>query len=209
QPGPAPPDGFGAGVAAGDVTDTSAILWTRLPDSTRGAFVELSPDPSFGTEITRSRVVATPGEDGTVRVEMALRRPRATYYYRFRQGDVTSDVGRITRPSSIGRPQLDQPDVFLWGAGTDGFLRPFSVLDPLRVGAIDAFLYAGDTIFADDARGDGVVATSFLDFARKYRTNRGDSALRNLLQSTVTFAVPDDGEIRAHAAGAEPAFAPL
>jgi phosphodiesterase/alkaline phosphatase D-like protein len=208
QPGPLP-RGFIAGVAAGDVTDTSAILWTRLPDSTRDGVVELTTDPSFLTEVTRSHVVALPGEDSTVRVEMTLPDPNATYYYRFQQADLTSEIGYITRPSTMGRPLLDQPDVFLWAAGTDGLLRPFSVLDPLRVGRIDAFLYAGDTIFADDARGDNVIATSFDDFAGKYRANRVDSALRNLMESTVTFAIPDDREIRPHAAGAEPGFAAL
>src|SRR5262249_18104619 len=183
--------------------------WSRLPVSPRRAVVELTPAPSFLTEVTSSQVVAMPGEDGTVRVEVPLQRPHVTYYYRFRQDDLTSDIGRITRPSTTGRPLLDKPDVFLWGAGTDGLLRPFSVLDSLRRGGIDAFLYAGDTIFADDARGDGVVATSFDDFAGKYRANRLDSALRNLMQSTVTFAIPDDREIRPHAAGAAPGFAPL
>src|SRR5262249_29468016 len=183
--------------------------WTRLPEATRDAFVEVTRDPSFRFDVTRSRVRAAPDEDGTVRVQVPVRAADATYYYRFQQGRRTSPVGRVPPPSTTGRPRRDQPDVFLWGAGTDGFLRPFSVLDALRVGAIDAFLYAGDTIAADDSRGDGVVAATFADFARKYRANRADSALRNLLQSTVTLAVPDDGEVRPHFAGAEPGFAAL
>src|SRR5262249_16631968 len=64
----------------------------------------------------------------------------------------------------------------------------------------------GDTIAADDARGDGVVASTFDEFAGKYRANRLDSALRALLRSTVTFAIPDDGEVRRGFAGAEPGF---
>src|SRR5262249_16988477 len=40
---PAPElNAFIQGVAAGDATDTTAIFWTRLPDSTSGAFLGLS-----------------------------------------------------------------------------------------------------------------------------------------------------------------------
>ena len=42
---------FAQGVAAGDATDTAAVFWTRLPDSTSGAMLDISTDPTFATGV--------------------------------------------------------------------------------------------------------------------------------------------------------------
>src|SRR5262249_54460838 len=51
------------GVAAGDATDTTAIFWTRLPDSTAGAFLDISTDPTFTTGVQTLPVTSPAGQD--------------------------------------------------------------------------------------------------------------------------------------------------
>ena len=195
---------FREGIAAGDVTDHGAVFWTRLPVPGRHAFLDVGTDPTFRTAVRTFGVDAAPGDDGTVKRDVALR-PATQYFYRFRQGDETSLVGQVrTAPDPSRRADV----VFGWSGGSNPYFRPFSTLDQLRAAGVAAFFYTGDTIYADDPRADGVVATTFGEFARKYRMNRHDPALRSLLQSTATFAQWDDRETAKDLAGAEPAFSP-
>jgi alkaline phosphatase D len=198
------PRPFVDGVAAGDVTDTGGVFWTRLPAPNQPALLDVSTSPDFVRGRTFA-IAAAAGDDGTVKREVSLR-PATTYFYRFRQRGAVSLVGQVRTPPDPSRPA----DVVLgWSGGSDPYLRPFAILDQLRTVGVDAFLYTGDTIFADDARADGVVATTFAAFTRKYRLGRRDPALRNLLASTATFAQWNDRETATDAAGAEPAFVAL
>jgi alkaline phosphatase D len=94
-----------------------------------------------------------------------------------------------------------------WSGDTNAFYRPYNSLDPVRLANPDAWFYIGDTIYGDDALADGVVATTFDEYAAKYRLNRSDQALRNLMQATGSYVQWDDHEVRNDFAGAVPAIA--
>jgi phosphodiesterase/alkaline phosphatase D-like protein len=196
---------FADGVAAGDATDTAAIFWTRLPDSTAGAFLDVSTDRTFATGVQTLAVSSDPGDDGTVKQEVTLLAPFTEYFYRFRQGTDTSATGRVkTTPS----PSDAATKVLIgWSGDTNAYDRPYNSLDPVRMATPDAWFYIGDTIYGDDPLADGVVATTFPEYAAKYRENRRDQALRNLMEETGTYAQWDDHEVRNDFAGAVPALA--
>jgi len=195
--------GFVEGVAAGDATDTSAIFWTRVPDATMGATLELSPDPAFASGV--QMVSVTPDTDGFVKEDVGSLMQETVYFYRFKQGTQTSAVGRVVTapdPSDVTRI------VHLgWSGDSNAFNRPFTSLDPLRLLAADGWFYIGDTIYGDDALADGVVAMTQPQYEMKYRENRSDAALRGLMESTGTYSQWDDHEVRNDFAGAEPVFA--
>lgn len=197
---------FAQGVAAGDATDTTATFWTRFPDPNSGGFLDVSTDPTFVVGVQQLPVAApAPADDGTAKVGVGSLLPFTEYFYRFRQGTDTSSTGRVkTTPSTADATTV----VHLgWSGDTNAYYRPYSSLDPLRLSKPDAWFYIGDTIYGDDAAADGVVATTFPQYAGKYQLNRSDQALRSLMESTGTYAQWDDHEVRNDFAGAEPAFA--
>ena len=194
---------FVQGVAAGDATDTTAIFWTRVPDASMSATLEVTPDPTFGTGV--QMITVTPDADGVVKEDVGSLSPKTVYYYRFVQGADTSAVGRVkTTPS----PSDATTVVHLgWSGDSNAFYRPYTSLDVIRLLDPDAWLYIGDTIYGDDDSADGVVAMMQPEYEAKYRSNRADAALRGLMESTGTYVQWDDHEVRNDFAGAEPAFA--
>ena len=204
-PGPETSD-FADGVAAGDATDTAAIFWTRLPDSTSGALLDVSTDATFATGVQTLPVTSTVGDDGTVKADVGSLLASTEYFYRFRQGTDTSATGRVkTTPAPANATTVVHVG---WSGDTNAYYRPYNSLDPIRLANPDAWFYIGDTIYGDDPQADGVVSSVFADYAGKYRLNRTDQALRNLIQATGTYAQWDDHEVRNDFAGAVPAFAP-
>src|SRR5438046_6879161 len=195
---------FGSGVAVGDGSPTGAILWTRLPDSTLGAFLDVGRGAAFRGRLVGGTPVAvssSPGDDGAVRKAVTGLSPGTVYSYRFRQGTKSSRVGRLVTPPS---PSTEAPVRLGWSGDSNAFFRPFSVLDLLRLPAVDAWLFIGDTIYGDDPRSSGLDAMTLQDYYSKYRENREDGALRDILAAAGTYVQWDDHEVRNDFAGASP-----
>ena len=88
--------GFAYGVTAGEVSASSAILWTRA-DKAGGVKLELSKGNSkFGEagDISKS-LSATSKRDNTVQIKVGHLKAGTSYFYRFSQGTKRSDVGRF------------------------------------------------------------------------------------------------------------------
>ena len=196
---------FAQGVAAGDATDTAVVFWTRLPDPNAGAFLDVSTDSTFATGVQTLAVSSAVGNDGTVKADVGSLFPSTTYFYRFRQGADTSATGRVkTAPAPSDATTVVRLG---WTGDSNFFYGPYNSLDPVRLADQDAWFYIGDTIYGDDALADGVVATTFPEYADKYKLNRTDASLRNLMETTGTYAQWDDHEVRNDFAGAVPALA--
>lgn len=80
-------DLYPEGVASGDPTFDSVILWTRNPPAPGHAAskltVEVSQDASFQNVVATASVVPLADNDWTVRVLAAGLKPSTTYWYRF------------------------------------------------------------------------------------------------------------------------------
>jgi alkaline phosphatase D len=87
---------FPTGVASGDPTVDSVLLWTRVAaDADTELTWELATDPIFDTVVTSGSAVATAARDWTVQVEATGLSAATTYYYRFATPDgATSATGR-------------------------------------------------------------------------------------------------------------------
>jgi alkaline phosphatase D len=196
---------FTLGVAAGDATDTTAIFWTKLPDSTMGAQLDIATDAGFTTGLQTINVSSPAGADGIVKEDVGSLVAHTRYFYRFRQGSETSAAGRVTTTPS----PLDSSTIVRlgWSGDSNAFYRPYGTLDFLRLFDADAWFYIGDTIYGDDAAADGVDAMVQPEYEAKYRLNRADGALRHLMESTGSYVQWDDHEVRNDFAGAEPALA--
>jgi len=193
---------FTDGVASGDVTATSAMLWTRAEGGDRLA-VEVARDPAF-EDIERALTAQTsPDRDYTVLVDATELEPDTRYHYRFRAGRAVSPTGSfVTAPE----PSDARPLRFVFSGDSDGSRRPdgsapFGEFDVLRDAAAeqpDFFLYFGDTIYADR----DPEARTLAEYRAKYRENRGYTALRDILGQTSLYAMWDDHEVYNDFAGA-------
>ena len=111
---------FTLGVASGDPTASSVILWTRLaadptaddgrgglPDQDIAIAWDLAADRDFSTVLASKLVSAKAAHGHAVHVDAQDLEPGTTYWYRFRLGDQTSTIGQTATlpdgsPESFG-----------------------------------------------------------------------------------------------------------
>jgi alkaline phosphatase D len=101
-PPPTPVNFTTDGVASGDVTSSRAILWTRV-DAPGTVKVEVYKSSSLSWWTLRSwgKATTNASRDFTVKIDVGFLRPNTQYWYRFRSGPNTSDVGTFkTAPRS-------------------------------------------------------------------------------------------------------------
>src|SRR5262245_19968625 len=87
---------FPDGVAAGDLTSTSVILWTRLERPT-AVRAEVAVDPAFATIAASTQIETSAEHDFTVKAEVTGLATQTTYFYRFLAMDdgATSPTGNF------------------------------------------------------------------------------------------------------------------
>ena len=107
---PLPENPFALGVASGDPTDTSVILWTRLlPTATAltgdvPVGWEVAEDEGFATVLAAGVTAATPAEAHSVHVDAAGLPAGRVLWYRFTAGGHVSPVGRTRTAPPAGVP---------------------------------------------------------------------------------------------------------
>jgi alkaline phosphatase D len=110
-------DPFQLGVASGDPTASSCMIWTRLaprplePDggmSVKTAVTwEVANDDKFAQIVKQGRATAAPELGYSVHADVDGLEPARWYFYRFRAGDAASPVGRLrTMPAAGTTPPL-------------------------------------------------------------------------------------------------------
>lgn len=189
-----PTAGFSLGVASGEVTPTSATLWTRA-DVPGPVQAVVASDPYFRDVAARIDAEAGPERDLTVHVDAVALKPGTRYFFRFEGPQGVSETGTFrTAPP----PDAATPVAFVFSGDSDGTRvggRPahneFEVLDRAREEGADFFLYFGDTIYADA----GEPATTLDAYRAKYRENRGYRALRDILAAMPVLVSWDDHEV--------------
>jgi len=191
---------FTHGVASGEVTPASAVLWTRT-DQAAELQVEverISPGP--GPKKLKLAAATTAASDFTVRVVVAPLLPDATYRYQFRRGGTSSDVGTF-RTAPL--PFVARSVRFAFSGDSDGtkvggvpFFNNFETLDAARNDAPDFFIYHGDTIYSDSGLRLTGPATTLQEYRDTYKVNREIPALRSLLAATSSYVTWDDHEVQ-------------
>ncbi|MFA6117993.1 MAG: alkaline phosphatase D family protein [Sphingomonas sp.] len=94
---------FPEGVASGDPTADSVLLWTRCPgDAAVPLRAEIAEDPDFVRVVATAPAMATAASDWTTRVLVAGLKPAREYWYRFTRADgAGSRIGRtLTAPAN-------------------------------------------------------------------------------------------------------------
>jgi alkaline phosphatase D len=194
---------FTHGVASGDVTPNSAILWTRV-DRQTSVKVEVWNNPSLtgqkAFESTESQTSS--GNDFTVKIDATGLTPNTTYYYRFRHGDEAGDsVSPVGTFKTAPDPSASANVKFTFTGDSDGTrvsgnpaFNNFEVLNAARLENPDFFVYLGDTIYSDSSFRSSP-ATTLDEYQAAYRENRTYPNLTDLLKATSTYAQQDDHEV--------------
>jgi phosphodiesterase/alkaline phosphatase D-like protein len=193
---------FEQGVASGDATDTSAVLWTRANHSAV-LRLEVSSNPSFMLPHAFAETAfALPDGDLTVKVTATGLDPDTPYFYRWRFGNTVSVTGEFrTAPTATTAASAR----FAFSGDSDGtllggvpFFNDFEALDAVRAEGLDFFVYLGDQIYSDSfVRGLAGMgpAVTLDEYRDTWKVNREVAALRDLLKATSIFTIWDDHEV--------------
>lgn len=188
-------------VAAGDVTQTSAIVWAHsyAPGTIT---IDYSTNPSFATAVT---TITRTQSDALVPVKAALSglMPNTTYYYRA-SGPVGSATGKFWTPPTVGTFAG-----LSFGISGDerGELAPYPSIRNAAGRELDFFVQFGDNIYADFSSPDVPLAQArtLTDFRLKsnevYSSRYGLNTFAALRSSTAILATIDDHEVTNDFAG--------
>jgi alkaline phosphatase D len=209
------------GVASGDVSFDSAIVWSRCDRPAR-MIVEWSTTESF-RQVHRVQGPATSTRrDYTGKTELRRLPPGERIFYRVRFEDYgAKNVSEPEIGQFVTAPRDDRDVLFAWsgdtcgqGYGIDqsrGGLLTYSAVEKMRP---DFFIHSGDTIYADGILKpemklpDGTlwknlvteekskVAETLAEFRGNHRYNLLDRNVRSFNSVVPIFAQWDDHEVR-------------
>jgi alkaline phosphatase D len=211
------PMGLEHGVAVGDVSSSSAVIWSRFIDPSR-VRIEWEQDGSEGIWMD---VTTSDQNDFIVALPLSALKPATEYRYRVvplnRHDAVGPWDGRFTTA-----PQADSSASirFIWSADVGGQQRcrqgeaGYPIFDTMRESRPMFALLLGDLIYADarcpsppNAPGADFIAATLEQYRAKHRYQRRAPALQRFLASVPVYAIWDDHEVRNNFSGSsEPAM---
>ena len=204
-----PADPFTLGVASGDPTADSVVLWTRLAndvlremgadqDAIEIAY-EISDSESFRNVLRRGVIVA-PAELGhSAHAEVRGLQADTVYYYRWQIGDVTSATGRTkTAPAA----DVDIPQFRFAFASCQQYEHGYyTAYRHMAEEDFDLIVHLGDYIY-ESSWGDvrvraheGPEIRNLADYRARYNTYKSDPDLQAAHASAPWAVTWDDHEV--------------
>jgi phosphodiesterase/alkaline phosphatase D-like protein len=190
------------GVASGDVTQSTAVLWAHSTALGEVIF-EYSVFDDFAI-IDGNETVLVVDANQPVKVRISGLFPATQYYYRITNAQNEAAVGRFRTPFDIGI----SADLRFGASGDWQQPPPYPSLKNVPGRDLDFFIKLGDSIYADSETPalEGVVQARTLDdFRIKHNENLsarfGWNVMAELNASTPVLATIDDHEIVDNFAG--------
>lgn len=207
------------GVASGEISASSAMIWARTNGETTFT-VEYATDPSFATVQGTQTATVAAETDFTGTVTLAALAPATHYFYRVRSQSADGEHSASGTFATAPPPEKQHDVTFLWGGdlGGQGFCRrpAYTIFSPMKAVRADFFIFGGDTVYADspcpsppNAPGSDFVAITQEQFWAKYRYQREDQLLKDLLATTPLYPIWDDHEVKNDFAGPNEALTPV
>jgi alkaline phosphatase D len=185
---------FVSGVASGDPTTTSLVLWARVEGSP-GAVTWTIAD---GHDVAASGEVE-PDERGVVRAEVGGLLPGTPYRYWFTSDGDTANTSAIGRTKTLAaRPTSVRLGIACCARRPSGEFTGYRALVERDV---DLVVHLGDYVYEDGAGGDRGAheppheCTTLDDYDRRYEQYRDDVDLGALHAAAPWVATLDDHEI--------------
>lgn len=152
---------FHHGVASGDPTPTSVVLWTRVtptPGATPGSGIgneveigwEVGRDASISTVVASGSMITGPGRDHTVHVDPGGLEPATRYFYRFTAPDGTRSPVGTTATLTLDHTPLTSLNLAIASCSNweSGFYAAFGdIARRADAGQLDLVVFLGDYIY--------------------------------------------------------------
>ena len=200
------------GVAAGDMTESDAILWTRTADPATGVpvsaaiTVQLGAEPEFRKLLFTYKGASDAARDGIAKIDATGLAGHTRYYYRFVTEDgAASPTGRFT---TAPLPEEKAAVRFAFSGDAHGSWRPFPLVDRFGELGLDYFVFLGDTMYESASKGSPQAADPFTDparaladYRRKYLeniqpvTSGGVAGLQRLFAAQGNYTLLDNHEL--------------
>ncbi|MBD0337647.1 MAG: phytase, partial [Cyanobacteria bacterium Co-bin13] len=198
------------GVASGDVTQDSAVLWARSTFLGEVTF-EYSTTADFATVAGTATATVT-DINQPVKVDIAGLQAGTEYFYRVTDAAGATETGRLVTAAALG----EQTGLKFGISGDWQQAPPYPILTSAAASNLDFFVKLGDTIYADleTPATPGVSQARTLEQFRAKHSEvlsprRGLSATADLQKTTPIFATIDDHELVDNfAGGAAPGESP-
>ncbi|VAV92276.1 Alkaline phosphatase [hydrothermal vent metagenome] len=198
--------GFTHGVASGEPSQNSVLLWTRFVGSDTKLTVEISDSAEFSSARISGEVIATAERDFTAKIIVRDLKPNQWYYYRF----IAADGSK----SAIGRTRtLPDGPVSKFNLGVFGCSNmPFGYFNAYAHGAqrkdLDLAIHTGDYLYEypigtypskEKALAGRIIEPAnemiqLADYRLRYGAYRNDPDLQRLHQVLPMIAMWDDHE---------------
>lgn len=140
---------FTHGVASGDPTADSLVIWTRaLPlegDGPVEVAYEVSDDPGFGRIVQAGTFTTHAERDHTVKVDVRGLRPGFLWRYRFRAGEAVSPVGQGRTLPAAGHTDQARLAVVSCSNYPFGYFNAYRAICGMN--DLDAVVHLGDYIY--------------------------------------------------------------
>ena len=159
---------FAHGVASGDMTSDSTVLWTRTAGAA-SVTAELSLTPSFNEPRVLPAGNASPAGDFTVKTVASGLQAGTRYFYRFKAGGDVSPVGTFRTAYSPGQHAAVK---MAFTGDADWKWKPYPILASLAQENADFFFFLGDLIYESTDYDFKSVAEDLDGYRFKYRENR-------------------------------------
>jgi len=218
------------GIAVGDVTSRSALLWVRTASPMTVQF-EWAPVAAWDlvskmatavAPVARSPLFTTgPETDFTLSIPIEGLMPATRYRFYVVVGSKGREgapaEARVAMPgefTTLPDAKSHAPVTFAWSGdlGGQGLCRRgaagYPIFDMLGKQPLDFFLFLGDTIYGDDLcpsppnePGADFRATNLAEYRARHRDQRSAEALRRFLANVPVSVIWDDHEVRNDFAG--------
>jgi alkaline phosphatase D len=211
--------GFSHGVASGEPSQNSVLLWTRFVSAAGEAKLraEIATDVRFRKVVSGGEVLAAAQRDHIAKVTLGGLKPGRGYFYRFIAPDGTiSPTGR-TRTLPAGKVDRYRMAVFSCSNLPFGWFNAYA--HAAQMGDFDLSLHLGDYIYeyqrgnypaAKDAVANRLIEpaneiVSLADYRLRYASYRADPDLQAIHAAAPMLCMWDDHEFTndAYADGAQ------
>lgn len=213
-------DPFALGVASGEPTSRSVVLWTRLateplaedgkggmPSRAIQVGWEIATEPRFRRVLRRGTTAAEPEWGHSVHLEIDGLEPAREYWYRFRVGAHVSATGRTRTAPPSGSAEPCRAVALSCSHYEGGY---FEAYRHAAAEQPDVVLELGDYIY--EGAGDagrfrthpGSTCMTLADYRRRYALYKAEPPTQELHQAAPWMVTWDDHEIQDNWAGLYP-----
>jgi alkaline phosphatase D len=218
------------GVAVGDVTSQSALLWLRTEGSKAvqvlwasvEAWEKMAAMASVKPPVSHSPVFVTgPYTDFTLSIPLEGLMPATRYRYRIvidapgqPSGSTPGSLAATGEFTTLPEPSQSVSLTFAWSGDLGGQERcrqgeaGYPIFDVMGAQRPDFFLFLGDTVYSDsicssppNEAGAGFIATTLPEYRSRHRYQRGAAALRRFFGVTPVYVIWDDHEVKDNFSG--------